>query len=92
MERHDIAISYRHRKNQGPGRKHLHERNDLEYFCFRNRSIYSPKSVGTGKTVKLKVSFIDSKGRVSEDAVEGKVHWQSKFRGIYLIGIFSMKS
>jgi hypothetical protein len=49
--------------------------------------LYSPKSVGTGKTVKLKVSFIDSKGRVSDDAVEGKVDWQSKFRGIYLIGI-----
>lgn len=49
--------------------------------------LYSPKSVGKGKTVKLKVSFIDSKGRVSDDTVEGKVDWQSKFKGIYLVGV-----
>lgn len=49
--------------------------------------LYSPKSVGQGKTVKLKVSFIDSKGKISDDTVEGKVDWQSKFRGIYLVGI-----
>jgi len=49
--------------------------------------LYSPKSIGKGKTVKLKVSFIDSKGGISEDTVEGKVDWQSKFRGVYLVGI-----
>jgi len=49
--------------------------------------LYSPKSIGKGKTVKLKVSFIDGKGRISDDTVEGKVDWQSKFRGIYLIGV-----
>jgi hypothetical protein len=49
--------------------------------------LYSPKAIGKGKTVKLKVSFIDSKGRVSDDTVEGKVDWQSKFRGTYLVGV-----
>jgi hypothetical protein len=49
--------------------------------------LYSPKSVGKGKTVKLKVSFIDRKGKISDDTVEGKVDWQSKFRGIYLVGV-----
>jgi hypothetical protein len=49
--------------------------------------LYSPTSVGKGKTVTLKVSFIDSKGTISEDTVEGKVDWQSKFKGIYLVGI-----
>jgi hypothetical protein len=49
--------------------------------------LYSPKSIGKGKTVKLKVSFINSKGRISDDTVEGKVDWQSKFRGIYLVGV-----
>ena len=49
--------------------------------------LYSPRSIGKGKTVKLKVSFIDRKGRVSDDSVEGKVDWQSKFKGVYLVGI-----
>lgn len=49
--------------------------------------LYSPKPIGKGKTVKLKISFIDGKGRVSEDTVEGKVDWQSKFKGIYLVGV-----
>jgi hypothetical protein len=49
--------------------------------------LYSPKSIGKGKTVKLKVSFIDGKGRTSDDTVEGKVDWQSKFSGIYLVGV-----
>jgi len=49
--------------------------------------LYSPTSIGKGKTVKLKVSFIDRKGRISDDTIEGKVDWQSKFRGIYLVGI-----
>ncbi len=49
--------------------------------------LYSPKSVGKGKTVKLKVSFINSKGGISDDTVEGKVDWQSKFRGSYLVGV-----
>jgi hypothetical protein len=49
--------------------------------------LYAPKSIGKGKTVKLKVSFIDSKGRVADDTVEGKVDWQSKFKGVYLVGV-----
>jgi hypothetical protein len=49
--------------------------------------LYSPKSVGKGKAVKLKVSFIDSKGRAADDTVEGKVDWQSKFKGVYLVGV-----
>jgi hypothetical protein len=49
--------------------------------------LYAPKSIGKGKTVKLKISFIDSKGRISDDTVEGKVDWQSKFKGVYLVGV-----
>jgi hypothetical protein len=49
--------------------------------------LYSSKSIGKGKSVKLKVSFIDGKGRVADDAVEGKVDWQSKFKDIYLVGV-----
>jgi hypothetical protein len=49
--------------------------------------LYSPKSIGKGKTVKLKISFVNSKGKVSDDIVEGKVDWQSKFKSIYLVGI-----
>jgi len=59
----------------------------ISNISFSGMGLYSPKSIGTGKTVKLKVSFIDRKGSVSDDTVEGKVDWQSKFRGVYLVGI-----
>jgi hypothetical protein len=49
--------------------------------------LYSPKSIGKGKTVKLKISFIDHKGKISSDTVDGKVDWQYRFRNIYLLGV-----
>jgi hypothetical protein len=49
--------------------------------------LYTPRAVGIGKRVKLKISFIDNKGTVSEDFVEGNVDWQCRFRNIYLVGV-----
>jgi len=49
--------------------------------------LYSTVPVGRGKKVKIDISYVDKKGKICEDSVEGKVDWQSKFKNIYLIGI-----
>jgi hypothetical protein len=49
--------------------------------------LYSTPRIGKGKKVKLTITFIDNKGKPSEDVVEGKVDWQKKFKNIYLSGI-----
>ncbi len=49
--------------------------------------LYSNSKIGKAKKVKLNVAFVDSKGKMSEETVEGKVDWQKKFKNIYLIGI-----
>ncbi len=49
--------------------------------------LYSPEPIGKGKKVKLRISFIDDKGKVSGDAVEGRVDWQARLKNVYLIGV-----
>jgi hypothetical protein len=49
--------------------------------------LYSRYSIGKGKKVKVKISFIDKYGKTQDDTVRGKVDWQSKFRKMYLVGI-----
>lgn len=50
--------------------------------------LYSEKSIGKGKKVKIKIIFIDKDGHIRENIATGKVDWQEKFKNIYLIGIF----
>jgi hypothetical protein len=49
--------------------------------------LYSSGTIGAGKAVKVKVSFIDHKGRTVDDTIEGRVDWQVKFKGVYLVGV-----
>lgn len=49
--------------------------------------LYSPEPIGRGKKVRLKIAFIDHKGKVSGDLVEGRVDWQSRLKKVYLVGV-----
>ena len=57
-------------------------------ISFTGIGLYSPVSIGKGKRVKTKITFIDIAGKKQEDITEGWVDWESKFGNIYLIGIF----
>lgn len=50
--------------------------------------LYSERSIGKGKRVKIKIIFIDKDGNIRENTTTGKIDWQEKFKNIYLIGIF----
>jgi hypothetical protein len=56
-------------------------------ISFSGIGLYSPTSLGKGKKVKIRVSFVDRAGKVREDTATGSVDWQSKFKKTYLIGI-----
>ena len=55
---------------------------------FSGIGLYSPTPVGKNKKVDVKISFINKDGKVCGDSTTGKVDWQSKFKNIYLLGIF----
>ena len=57
-------------------------------ISFSGIGLYSSRSIGKGKKVKIRISFVDKHGTVQEDAATGKVDWQSKFKNMYLTGIF----
>ena len=57
-------------------------------ISFPGIGLYSSYSVGKGKRVKVKISFIDRNGKIQEDSATGRVDWQSRFKKMYLIGIF----
>lgn len=57
-------------------------------ISFAGIGIYSPVPIDKGKKIKMKISFIDSNGKVRKDFTEGKVDWLTKFGKIYLMGIF----
>jgi len=57
-------------------------------ISFSGIGLYSSRSIGKGKRVKIKISFVDKHGKIQEDVAVGRVDWQSKFRNMYLIGIF----
>ncbi len=57
-------------------------------ISFSGIGLYSSKPIGKGKTVKIKISFVDKHGKILEEIATGKVDWQSKFKNMYLIGIF----
>ncbi|HMK49811.1 MAG TPA: PilZ domain-containing protein [Thermodesulfovibrionales bacterium] len=57
-------------------------------ISFSGVGLYSSRSIGKGKSVKIRISFIDKHGKPQEDIATGKVDWQSKFKNMYLIGIF----
>lgn len=56
-------------------------------ISFSGLGLYSPTPIGRGKSVKIKISFIDRAGKVKEDIIAGKIDWQKKFKDAYLIGI-----
>ena len=56
-------------------------------ISFSGLGLYSPKPVGKGKKVHIKISFIDQSGKAQENTISGKVDWQKKFQDMYLIGI-----
>lgn len=57
-------------------------------ISFAGIGVYSPVLVKKGKKVKLKITFIDSKGKVHKEYTAGTVDWVSKLGKIYLMGIF----
>jgi hypothetical protein len=56
-------------------------------ISFSGLGLYSPKPVGKGKKVTVRVSFIDQTGKTQENTISGQVDWQKKFQNMYLIGI-----
>jgi hypothetical protein len=56
-------------------------------ISFSGLGLYSSKSVGRGKKVNIKLSFIDKSGKTQEDSISGKVDWEKKFQNMYLTGI-----
>jgi hypothetical protein len=54
---------------------------------FSGIGLYCPTPLGKNKKVDIKISFINKDGKICEDAITGKVDWQSKFKNIYLLGI-----
>jgi hypothetical protein len=61
---------------------------NIANISFSGIGLYSTKSIGKGKTVIIKISFVDKHGKVSEEIATGKVDWQSKLKSMYLTGIF----
>ena len=61
---------------------------NIANISFSGIGLYSTKSIGKGKTVKIKISFVDKHGKVQVEIATGKVDWQSKFKSMYLTGIF----
>lgn len=57
-------------------------------ISFAGLGIYSPVFIRKGKKIKVKISFIDSKGKVQKENIAGKVDWISKLGNSYLMGIF----
>lgn len=49
--------------------------------------LYSSQSIGKGKRVSIKISFLDKAGKIQEDTISGKVDWQKKFKNMYLTGV-----
>jgi len=56
-------------------------------ISFSGIGLYSSQSLGKGKRVKIKVSFLDKAGKVQKDTISGKVDWQKKFQNMYLTGV-----
>ena len=61
---------------------------NIANISFSGIGLYSSKPIGKGKTVKIKISFVDKHGKVQAEIATGKVDWQSKFKSMYLTGIF----
>jgi hypothetical protein len=61
---------------------------NIANISFSGIGLYSSKPIGKGKTVKIKISFVDKRGNVLDEIAAGKVDWQSKFKSMYLTGIF----
>jgi hypothetical protein len=57
-------------------------------ISFAGLGVYSPVLIRKGKKIKIKISFIDSKGKVQKGHTSGKVDWVSKLGSSYLMGIF----
>ena len=56
-------------------------------ISFSGIGLYSPATIGRGKKVRIKISFINRSGKACEDTATGRVDWQLKFSNTYLIGI-----
>jgi hypothetical protein len=56
-------------------------------ISFSGIGLYSSLSIGIGRTVSIKISFVDRAGKTREDTISGKVDWQKKFKGMYLVGV-----
>jgi len=56
-------------------------------ISFSGIGLYSPAPIGRSKKVMIKISFINTSGKTSEDTATGRVDWQLKFSNTYLIGI-----
>jgi hypothetical protein len=61
---------------------------NIANISFSGIGLYSSNPIGNGKTVKIKISFVDKRGNVLDEIATGKVDWQSKFKSMYLTGIF----
>jgi len=57
-------------------------------ISFAGIGVYSPVLIKKGEKVKLKITFIDSRGKVQQEYTAGKIDWVSKLGNSYLIGIF----
>jgi hypothetical protein len=57
-------------------------------ISFAGIGVYSPVLIKKGEKVKLKITFIDSKGKVQKEFTGGKIDWVSKLGKTYLMGIF----
>lgn len=56
-------------------------------ISFSGIGLYSSRSIGKGRMVSIKVSFVDRAGKTREDTISGKVDWQKKFKDMYLVGV-----
>jgi hypothetical protein len=56
-------------------------------ISFSGIGLYSSRSIGKGRVVSIKVSFVDRAGKTREDTISGKVDWQEKFKDMYLVGV-----
>jgi hypothetical protein len=57
-------------------------------ISFAGLGVYSPVLIRKGKKIMVKISFIDSNGKVQNENIAGKVDWVSKLGKSYLMGIF----
>jgi len=57
-------------------------------ISFAGLGVYSPVLIRKGKKITVKISFIDSNGKVQDENIAGKVDWVSKLGKSYLMGIF----